>query len=103
MKSFFKNLTQKNLYHVSYIIYYVIYILSLIGFSFIAPVYLDYFTSAIQIYIGFVLLWRFNPLRKDKECTKYDKELIFSCALFLLFTTTIGQIVNSFIQNKYSL
>ena len=97
MKSFLKNFTQKNLYHFSYFIYYLIYILSLIGFSMIAPIYLDYFTSAIQIYIGLILLWRFNPLRKEKECSKYDKELIFSCALFLLFTTTIGKIVDSFI------
>ena len=85
-----KYIKHEKIFHLSYAIYYIIYILSLIGVSVVAPTYLSSFTMIIKIYIAALLIWRFNPLKKGYSCTKYDKEIIFSSAILLLLTTTIG-------------
>ena len=85
-----KYIKHEQLFHLSYVIYYIIFILSLIGVSIIAPTYLSSFTMVVKIYIAVLLIWRFNPLKKYYNCTKYDKGIIFSSAIFLLLTTTIG-------------
>ncbi len=88
-------ITQKNIYKGSYIIYYILYALSLIGISIVAPLYLQYFTVLVKIYIAFFLIFKFNPLKKKIKCDEYDKQLIFSSAVFLLLTTAVGDIFNS--------
>lgn len=85
--------TQKHIYYLSYAIFYILYILSMIGFSFIAPYYLNYFTMVIKIYISLFLIWRFNIFRSKTPCTAYDKELIFTSAIFLLLTTAVGDYI----------
>ena len=79
------------------------YILSLIGVSVIAPTYLKLFINVAKIYISLLLLWKFNPFHTKYECTKYDKELIFSSALFLLLTTTIGEVLISITPSGFLL
>ena len=92
-------INQKSIYHASYLIYYIAYILSLIGFQLIAPKYLEIFTATVKIYISLLLMWRFNPFIKIKPVTKYDRELIFSSAMFLLLTTTVGDLLMSWRKN----
>ena len=82
-------------YRFTNIIYYVLYALSLIGISLVAPVYLQYFSALVKIYISLFLLYKFNPLKSKITCTDYDKTLIFNSAIFLLLTTTIGDLLTS--------
>ena len=85
--------SHKHIYYASYAIFYILYILSMIGFSLVAPLYLNYFTMAIKIYISLFLIWKFNIFRSKIPCTDYDKELIFTSATFLLLTTTVGDYI----------
>ena len=82
-------------YRFSNIIYYILYALSLFGISLVSPLYLQYFSSLVKIYISLFLLYKFNPLKKKITCSDYDKTLIFNSAIFLLLTTTIGDMLSS--------
>ena len=83
----------EKLWKTGWYIYYPLYILSLIGFNFIAPKYLTYFSAIVKVYISLLLLWKFNPLKTPKPVTNYDREVIFSAGTFLLLTTVIGDIL----------
>ena len=67
----FKNINHQKIFNTSFILYYIIYTLSLIGFSFVAPKYLDTFIMIVKIYISFLLIWKFNPLKKQIVVYKY--------------------------------
>ena len=84
-----------NVYRYSTIIYYFLYALSLVGVSLVAPLYLTYFSSLVKIYISLFLIYKFNPFKKKITCNDYDKSLIFNSAIFLLLTTTIGDLLKS--------
>jgi hypothetical protein len=84
-----------NVYRYSNITYYILYALSLLGISIVAPLYLSYFSSLVKIYISLFLIYKFNPFKKKTTCTDYDKSLIFNSAIFLLLTTTLGDMLRS--------
>ena len=94
-------INKEYLYDKSYLIYYIIYFLSLFGVTIIAPKYLDYFTGFIKIYIALILIYRFNPFSGKIKCDDHDKKLIFNCAIFLLLTTTIGNLLINLRQYIY--
>jgi len=75
-----------------YLIYssYIFYIVSFLGISFVAPSYHRLLLEIIKIYVSILLIYNFNPWGK-KECTRLDRELAFSAAIFLIFTTILGE------------
>ena len=75
-----------------YLVYasYILYIISFLGVSFVAPEYHNILIEVIKIYVCILLIYNFNPWGK-KECTNLDKNLAFSAACFLIFTTVLGQ------------
>ena len=85
----------EKLYKTGWYIYYPLYILSLVGFQVVAPEYLTYFTAGVKVYISLLLVWKFNPFKKPKPVTSYDREIIFSAAIFLLLTTVVGDLIIS--------
>lgn len=84
-----KTLKEKSYRYLIYASYFL-YIVSFLGISFIAPEYHNLLTEIIKIYVCLLLIYNFNPFGK-KECTKLDRELAFSAAWFLVFTTILGQ------------
>lgn len=91
LNNFFKKYHEK-IFFFSIYASYILYALVLFGLSTTAPKYLEYLKSFLKLYVSLFLLWRFNPLRKTKMTT-FDQRVVFSCALFLLTTTTITEIV----------
>lgn len=79
----------QNIYN--YLLYasYILIFLTLTGISSIAPQYLDKLYNFIKIYISTILLLKFNPFLNNNKISKFDKQLIFSASLFLLFTTSL--------------
>jgi len=75
-----------------YLIYasYLFYIISFLGISLTAPSYHRILTEIIKVYVSILLIYNFNPWGK-KECSKLDKDLAFSAAIFLIFTTILGE------------
>ena len=76
---------------------YFLYTLILLGLSATAPKYLSTLQSFLKVYVSLFLLWKFNPYR-DENMTKFDKRVVFSCALFLLTTTTVTDVVLSYLR-----
>lgn len=79
-----------------YIIYifYILYVIILLGLSKSAPEYLHLLRDILKYFICAILILRFNPLSSHKF-TKFDKELVFQCAVYLLSTTTLTEYVLS--------
>ncbi len=87
----------KRIYYGTQIIYYIIFGLSLIGVYIVSPTLLPIITNLVKIYIALLLIRKFNPyLPVGTPVRSYDKELIFSSAIFLLLTTTFGDILQSY-------
>lgn len=80
----------------------ILYILSffvIFGITTIAPIYLKYIRSFLQIYIGILLIILYNPLTfKKKDFTEFDRKLIFSSGIFLLLSSALISIIE---QNIY--
>jgi len=69
---------------------YILYAFVFIGIVNNSPSYLETLNFVLKIYVCMVLLIRFNPF-VDRQFTNFDKKIVFSCALFLISTTTINE------------
>ena len=74
-------------YYISVIILHVTYIFLFFGILSAYPSYLKPLTTAVELFIGVFLVWRFHPFRKH-ELRGYDTRVIFGSGLFLL--TNVG-------------
>lgn len=68
----------------------ITYILALIGIIFIDPVQINKLNIAVQLFVCLFLILRFHPFRTH-ELRKYDSQIIFGSALFLLANLGITQ------------
>lgn len=69
---------------------YLLYAFVFIGIVNNSPSYLETLNFVLKIYVCLVLLIRFNPF-VNRQFTDFDKKIVFSCALFLISTTTINE------------
>ena len=81
----------KSFYDYLIIITVILYILVLVGLFNFAPNLLKYVNGFTKIYISFILLYKFNPLRKNKVLTEGDKKMVFASGIFLFLTTVVGE------------
>lgn len=101
----FVSFTSNKLHHKLYInmlyISYFIYFITLTGVITIGPQYINLLENIIKYYICIFLLLRFNPWTYkyvDKEEIEFDRRIAFTSGFFLLFTTTISNIVKMYIH-----
>lgn len=81
------------LMYISYILYFVI----LLGIVNYAPFYFDYLKNFLKIYIGFLLIYLYNPITyKKRDFTNIDREIVFSAGIFLLLSTTVITTIESY-------
>lgn len=88
---------QNNAFTIFIILTYLVYILSAIGISKTAPIYLDDFDYYVKIYISLFLLWRFNMFRKI-EFNELDRKIAFSAGLFLFTSTAVYNILTDYVK-----
>lgn len=75
---------------------YILYIIALLGITTFAPEYLDELRNFIKIYIAFILIIKFNPFIKyNKYLSNFDRKVVFSAGIYLLFTTSIIAIIET--------
>ena len=75
---------------------YILYIIVLFGITTLAPEYLNTLRNFIKIYISLILIIKFNPFIKyNKYLSEFDKKLVFSAGIYLLFTTSIIEIIET--------
>ena len=67
---------------------YIVVFLGVVNFN---PGYISDLKLLMQVVICVVLIYRFNPFRKH-ELKKYDANIIFSSAIFLLVNTGIAEV-----------
>ena len=80
---------------------FVLYIIVLLGIGGLAPQYLEYLNTFLQLYIGVLLIITFNPFTyKDRQFDEFDRQLVFTSGIFLLLSTTIIGSIESYLQNK---
>ena len=93
---------QENLFNIVIFLSYALIILSSLGLSKLAPKYLEILDYYVRIYICLFLIWRFNPFRNVKF-TSLDKKIAFNAGIFVLFaTTSINQILITYLKNKFN-
>ncbi len=67
---------------------YIVLFLGVVNFN---PGYITELKLLMQVVICVVLIYRFNPFR-NHELKKYDANIIFSSAIFLLVNTGIAEV-----------
>lgn len=85
------NKAQERIFDFAIYFSYFLIIISSLGLSTLAPIYLDALDYYLKIYICLFLIWRFNPLRKIDEFTNLDAKIAFSAGVFILTTTALNQ------------
>ena len=80
----------KHYTYLSIVLYsaYIVLFLGVVNFN---PSYITELKLLMQVVICVVLIYRFNPFRKH-ELKKYDANIIFSSAIFLLVNTGIAEV-----------
>ena len=95
---FFKNIHnfQTKAYSLIMYVTWALYISMILGLSANAPQYLDDLQYYVKIYVSLFLILRFNPFRKVRF-TELDGRIAFSAGLFLLATTAINTVVQTYL------
>ena len=83
-------------YYWIQIVYYILFTFSLLGIYFVSPTYLPILTNFIKLYIAILLIWKFNPYHANSPIQSYERNLVFSSAIYLLLTTTFGDILQDY-------
>ena len=89
-----------------YILYgsWIIYFISLIGTFKFDIQYLDILREILKVYVALFLIIQFNPYKKERMMSKFDKQIVFQAGIFLFFTSILGGIVKTYVPltNKLS-
>ena len=74
---------------------YIISALYVVGFikTDFTKEYLNYIDNVTKIIVSLFLMWKFNMFRKNIHISNLDQSIVFHCALFLLLTTWMKQIL----------
>jgi len=84
-------------YRIVPIILTILYGLLFVGVIYINPEYLQNFRTIMQLFVCLFLIYRFHPY-KEHVLKKYDAQIIFSSAIFLLVNITAVDIANKLIK-----
>ena len=84
--------------HYSYlsVALYTAYIVVFLGVVNFNPAYITDLKLLMQVVVCVVLIYRFNPFRTH-ELKKYDANIIFSSAIFLLVNTGIAEVFERYL------
>jgi hypothetical protein len=80
----------KKIYIITVWFSYILLFGSWLGISAYAPKYLIIVETILQLYVAIFLLIRFNPIGTTSTFTTFDRRIVFSSALFLFLTSSIG-------------
>lgn len=86
---------QELLFNFVLFLMYSLYFVEWLGFSKTATTYLTMLDNIIKMYVSLFLIFRFNPLRHTRF-TNFDRRVVFTCALYVIATTTINTIIKTY-------
>jgi len=64
------------------------------------PKYLDMLKIVLKIYIGLILVFFYNPYSYKKSLDNFDRKILFSTGLILLFSTALFQAIETYVKTK---
>ena len=79
-------------YFISKIIFWILYLTSILNIWSRSPEYLDMFNEILTIFIGGILVYLFNPVYKNKM-TPFHKVIAFDAGILILFTSSLKNIL----------
>jgi len=91
---------QEKFFNLFITISWILIIISALGFSQLAPAFLEDLDYYVRIYICLFLLWRFHPFRSHYEFTDLDRKIAFSAGLFILTTSVLNEYLVNLV-NKF--
>lgn len=110
MQKFINNiydLTKLNFHRIVYKyltqIYSIIFFVSFLGITLVNQKYIHYLSTIIHLYVGIVLIIRFNPYTKNSTTKKekeYDRRIAYSAGILLLMSTTFSQFFQQYIKDN---
>jgi len=86
--------TLENVFTIVKNLFWVFYILTILGVWSAAPKYLNLIDEIMKILVVVILLLFFNPWKKT-ICTDFHRQVVFSSAIFLLFTISFKTILQN--------
>jgi hypothetical protein len=87
----------QHFYYGALYAWYALYAIALLGIATVAPTYLNTLNAVLKYFIIAFLLVRFNPWNKSDKFTAFDRTIVFSAAFFLLASTAITSVVQSWL------
>jgi len=90
---------QENMFDYIFYLIYALMVISALGFSDSAEMYIEKLDYYVRIYICIFLMWRFNPFRSQYEFTNLDAKIAFTAGFFILTTTALNEYITK-IKNK---
>ena len=86
---------QELLFNFVFFLMYSLYFVEWLGLSKTATTYLTTLDNIIKMYVSLFLIFRFNPLRHTRF-TEFDRQVVFTSALYVIATTTINTVIQTF-------
>jgi hypothetical protein len=80
---------------------YILYFVAFLGVATIDPSYIHVLEAIMKTYVALFLVVRFNPLVQERP-TKLDRQIAYSAGLFLLVTTSIGVLAQTYFKSFVS-
>jgi len=87
------NLVEKAYFYGKLVLWFL-YILVIFGIWDKAPQYLNTVDEAFKLIIALILLYFFNPFVRT-ECTEFHRQVVFTSAIMLLFSSSLKSILQS--------
>jgi hypothetical protein len=58
----------------------------------------DAVQQIIKIYVGLVLVIKYNPYVKEQDFTSFDRRLVYNAGMLILLTTVVTKLVERYFQ-----
>ena len=81
-------------YFITKFVFWILYIIVLLGVWAAAPKYLDIVDDVLKIVVGITLVYFFNPFTKT-VCTNFHRKVVFTSAIILLFSSSLKTILQN--------
>ena len=81
-------------YLITKFVFWILYIIVLLGVWAAAPKYLDIVDDVLKIVVGMTLVYFFNPFTKT-VCTNFHRKVVFTSAIILLFSSSLKTILQN--------
>jgi len=91
---------KKPVYMTFVFIIYIIYLLSYFGIFHLSTDYIRIINFLAQSFVCFILIYRFNPLRKITELRKDDNVIIFGSAMIIFINLVSSELLRLYKENN---